>query len=64
MRLDGAQHRCLAGGQGDVGPLHEGVAELLGAGAVVAGKPVLLQRRTPATVCTFSPPTGRGRTGR
>jgi hypothetical protein len=36
VRLDGAQDRRRAGGEGDVGPLHEGVAELLGAGAQCA----------------------------
>ena len=48
VRLDGAQDRQVAGGEGVVGPLHEGVAELLAAGAQVPGGPVGLHASTPA----------------
>ena len=45
VRLDGAQDRQAAGGEGVVAQLHEGVAELLGAGAGVPGGPVGLRDR-------------------
>jgi hypothetical protein len=45
VRLDRAQDRRLPGGEGDVGPLHQSVSQLLGAGAQVAGRAVGLHER-------------------
>ena len=53
-----------AGGQGGVGPLHEGVAELLGAGAGVCGGAPGGGRPTPGRRGPSPRRPGRGRTGR
>ena len=47
----------FAGGQGVVGQLHEGVAELLGAGAQSSPAGRLACTIDSSAACTFSPPT-------
>jgi hypothetical protein len=57
VRLDGAQDRQRARGEGVVAELDEGVAQPLGAGAQIAGRPVGLDERFQRGL-QFSPPTG------